>query len=36
MGRTFDPEKYEMTFCPAGQGKGKLLKNPGGFDVCKE
>ena len=34
MGKAFDSEKYNMVFCPACNGKGKLPKNPGGFDVC--
>jgi len=25
-----------MAFCPVCNGKGKLPKNSGGFDVCKE
>ena len=36
MDKTFDPEKYEMTFCPLCQGDGKLVKTPEGFEVCKE
>ena len=26
MDKTFDPEKYEMTFCPLCLGDGKLAK----------
>jgi len=36
MDKTFDPEKYEMTFCPLCRGDGKLAKTPEGFEVCKE
>ena len=36
MGKTFDPEKYEMTFCPLCQGDGKLPNPTEGFGVCKE
>jgi DnaJ-class molecular chaperone len=36
MEKSFDPEKYEMTFCPLCQGDGKLAKTPEGFEVCKE
>ena len=36
MGKTFDPEKYGMTFCPLCQGDGKLAKPHEGFEVCKE
>ena len=34
MGNTFDPEKYNMAFCPVCNGKGRLPKHPQGFDVC--
>jgi DnaJ-class molecular chaperone len=34
MDKIFDPEKYGMLFCPNCNGKGKLSKNPGGFNVC--
>ena len=36
MDKTFDPEKYGMTFCPLCQGDGKLAKPHEGFEVCKE
>ena len=36
MDKTFDPEKYGMTFCPLCKGDGKLAKMPEGFEVCKE
>jgi DnaJ-class molecular chaperone len=36
MGEAFDPDKYEMTFCPYCQGDGKLAKTPEGVEVCKE
>ena len=36
MGKTFDPEKYNMALCPLCKGEGRLAKNPDGFDVCKE
>jgi len=36
MGKTFYPEEYNMVFCSVCNGKGKLPKNPGDFDVCKE
>jgi DnaJ-class molecular chaperone len=36
MGKTFDPEKYNLVFCPVCHGKGKLPKDPDEFDVCKE
>jgi DnaJ-class molecular chaperone len=34
-GKTFDPEEHNMAFCPVCNGKGKLAKNPGGFNVCR-
>ena len=35
MEKTFDPEKYNMVFCPLCMGEGKFLKDPDdGFDVC--
>lgn len=34
MGKSFDPEKYRMLFCPDCNGKGKLPKDPDGFIVC--
>ena len=34
MGKTFDPEKYNMAFCPVCNGSGRLPKHPKGFDVC--
>ena len=36
MGKTFDPEKYKMTFYPFCKGDGNLPKTPEGFEVCKE
>ncbi len=36
MSKAFKPEEYSMVFCPVCKGKGKLPKNPHGFDVCKE
>ena len=36
MGKTFNPEEYNMIFCPVCNGKGRFPKNPDGFDVCKE
>jgi DnaJ-class molecular chaperone len=36
MGKTFNSEKYNMVFCPVCNGKGKLPKNPRGFDVCRK
>jgi DnaJ-class molecular chaperone len=36
MGKTFNPQKYNMVFCSVCNGKGKLRKNPYEFDVCKE
>jgi CheY-like chemotaxis protein len=36
MGKTFEPGKYNMVLCPLCKGKGRLDKNPDGFDVCKE
>jgi hypothetical protein len=30
MDKPFDPEKYEMIFCPLCQGDGKLAKTPEG------
>jgi DnaJ-class molecular chaperone len=35
MGKTFNPEKYNMVFCSVCNGKGKLPKNPDKFDVCR-
>jgi DnaJ-class molecular chaperone len=34
MGKLFNPQKYNMVFCPVCNGEGKILKDPGGFDVC--
>jgi hypothetical protein len=34
MGKTFDLEKYKMTFCPFCSRDGKLAKTPEGFGVC--
>jgi DnaJ-class molecular chaperone len=34
MDKIFNPEKYGMVFCPNCNGKGKLSKNPGSFNVC--
>jgi len=34
MGKIFNPEKYNMMFCPNCKGKGKLPKDPDGFSVC--
>jgi len=28
MDKTFDPEKYEMTFCPLCQGDGEFYPSP--------
>jgi hypothetical protein len=36
MGAAFDPERYEMTFCPLCQGRGKLAETPEEYEVCKE
>jgi len=36
MEKTINPEKYNMVVCLVCDGKGKLPKNPHGFDVCKE
>ena len=36
MRKTFNPEKYNLVWCPVCNGTGKLPKNPGGSDVCKE
>ncbi len=36
MEKIFNPEKYNMIFCPLCKGKGKLLMKPSGFNVCKE
>jgi DnaJ-class molecular chaperone len=35
MGKTFNPEKYNMGICPLCKGNGKLPKHPDGFDVCR-
>ena len=35
MDKTFDPEKYKMTFCPLCKGDGNLPKTPEGFEVSK-
>jgi DnaJ-class molecular chaperone len=35
MGKTFNPQKYNMAFCSDCNGKGKLTKIPGEFDVCR-
>ena len=32
MGKSFNPEKYNMAFYPLCKEKGKLPKNPDGFD----
>jgi DnaJ-class molecular chaperone len=34
MDKIFNPEKYAMEFCPECKGKGKLPKNPDGYNVC--
>jgi len=36
MEKTFNPEKYNMTFCPLCKGIGKLPKSPYGLDICKK
>ncbi len=36
MPKAFNPEEYNMIFCPVCKGNGKLPRNPYGFDVCKE
>ena len=36
MGKIFNPEKYNMVLCPLCKGKGRLPKNPDGFDVCRK
>ena len=35
MGKTFNPERYDMALCPLCKEKGKLPKNPDGFDVYR-
>ena len=35
MGKTFNPEKYNMAFCSLCQGKGNLPRNPDGFNVYR-
>jgi len=32
MGESSNPEKYNRAFCPLCKEKGKILKNPDGFD----
>jgi len=34
MDKNFNPEKYGMAICPLCKGKGKLFKNPDGYNVC--
>jgi DnaJ-class molecular chaperone len=34
MDKIFNPGKYGMEFCPECKGKGKLPKNPHGYNVC--
>jgi DnaJ-class molecular chaperone len=34
MDKIFNPEKYGMKFCSECKGKGKLPKNPHGYNVC--
>jgi len=36
MRKAVNPEKYNMAFCPVCNGKGKLPKGSGDFDVCEE
>jgi len=36
MPKVFNPEEYSMVFCPVCNGRGKLPRNPHGFDVCEE
>jgi hypothetical protein len=36
MDETFNPEKYNMALCPLCEGKGKLPRNPNGFEVWNE
>ena len=35
MVKTFNPDKFNMALCPICNGKGKLPKNPNGFDACR-
>jgi hypothetical protein len=32
MCKSFNPEKYNMAFCPLCKEKGELPKNPDGYD----
>jgi hypothetical protein len=32
--KTFDPEEYNMVFCPLCMGEGRLPRGADGFDVC--
>jgi hypothetical protein len=34
MDKIFNPEKYNMMFCPDCEEKGKIPKDPDGFNVC--
>ncbi len=34
MGKTFNPERYGMIFCPDCKGKGKIPTEPVGYTVC--
>ena len=36
MKKSFDPEKYDMVFCPVCNGAGKLLEDSGGARNCTE
>ena len=34
MGKSFDPEKYGMAFCPDCKGKGKFPKGSNSYIIC--
>ncbi len=35
MEKAFSPQRYNMVICPVCNGKGRLPKNRGSFDVCR-
>jgi len=36
MGKTINPEKYNMVFCPLCKGRGRLPNNPGEFQFAED
>ncbi len=36
MGKVFNPENYDMVFCPLCNGDGKLPEDHDSFSVCTQ